>query len=87
MCYAKTYLVNFQQDDLVRSSQIDFVLGINQVRDAPDDIVPFEGVVAANGRANRKLREKTLAEMTRIVRRVTDRSRLLFQLHVLLGLG
>lgn len=56
MGFILAYLVYVDQNDLVWSSQIHFVLRVHQVGDAFDDIVSFERVVIANRSSNGVLR-------------------------------
>lgn len=45
----ETYLVDVDQYDLVRSSQVHLVLGFDQICDAFDDVVPLESAVVTDG--------------------------------------
>lgn len=47
-----TYLIDIYQYDLVRGTKVYFVLRVNDIGDAVDDIVPLESIVIPDRRPN-----------------------------------
>lgn len=50
-----TYLIDFHHYHLIRRSEVDLVLGINETGNTLDDLISLEGVVVANRGANGEL--------------------------------
>lgn len=55
MC-SLAHLENVHQNDLVRICQVDFVFGVNQIRNLLDDEIRFEDIVVTDAVSNGILR-------------------------------